>query len=264
VSEQQPQQPGAVPYAPDNAVVRLKVDGREMDTTVADLRKSAQMASAAEKRLQEANALKAQHAGAIEFASQMETLLRTNPDAALAEIQRRASQLHGRPIGVGSTDASYSGEELDPVTKQTRSELMQIQSKIAELTKFRDELTTQSHMDRIKSVVGSLPLYQGNAKAREQAEVVVAAYQMANPSKPLEEVAAELHALQADMLSDFMSSQRDQRASAASQLAGIPPAAGTPGLTANTPPKPSAKDLQSGQWRSGFKSFVNQLRNDVR
>jgi hypothetical protein len=87
---------------------------------------------------------------------------------------------------------------------------------------------------------------------------------MANPSKPLEEVAAELHALQADMLSDFMSSQRDQRASAASQLAGIPPAAGTPGLTANTPPKPSAKDLQSGQWRSGFKSFMNQLRNDVR
>lgn len=260
--QQQPQQP-AVPYAADNAVVRLKVDGREMDTTVADLRRSAQMASAAEKRLQEANALKAQHAGAIEFASQMETLMRTNPEAALAEIQRRASQLHGRQIGVGSTDASYSSEDLDPVTKQTRSDLMQIQSQLAELTKFRDELTTKSHMDRIKSVVGSLPLYQGNAKAREQAEVVVAAYQMANPNKPLEEVAAELHAMQADMLSDFMSSQRDQRATNTSQLAGVPPTAGTPALTTNTPPKPSAKDLQSGQWRSGFKSFVNQLKNGV-
>ena len=50
---EQPQQPAApINYAQDNAVVRLKVDGREMDTTVADLRRSAQMASAAEKRLQ--------------------------------------------------------------------------------------------------------------------------------------------------------------------------------------------------------------------
>ncbi len=261
---EQPQQPAApINYAQDNAVVRLKVDGREMDTTVADLRRSAQMASAAEKRLQEANSLKQQHAGAIEFAQQMETLMRTNPEAALAEVQRRASQLHGRPIGAGQTDASFDDSDLDPVTKQTRSDLMRIQSQLADLTKFRDELTTKSHMDRIKSVVGAMPLYQGNAKAREQAEVVVAAYQMANPNKPLEEVAAELHAMQADMLSDFMSSQRDQRAANTSQLAGIPPTAGTPGLTSNAPQKPSAKELQSGQWRSGFKNFVSQLKNGV-
>jgi len=43
----------------------------------------------------------------------------------------------------------------------------------------------------------------------------------------------------------------------------MPPSAGTPGLTPNTPPKIGTKELQNGQWRSGFKAFVNQIKNGV-
>lgn len=231
-------------YAADTALVRLRVDGRDVDVPVGELKAVGQLRTAAEKRFADANALKTQYAGDIAFANEMRSLSQTNPE----EAARRFQQLTGRPLP-GATPTQADDENVDPAIRQVRAQLALLQTQNAELTKFAQRFQTQEAVDSIRSELQKFPLYQGDAEALRQAEVVVAAYLVNNPDRPISEMAGELHAMQSDMLRRHQTTQRDTRAANAEALASVPPSAGSPGLTQPTPFKATPGEMQRGSWK---------------
>lgn len=237
--------PGAPQYADLNALARTNVNGRVVDVPVADLVKNHQILSAAEEKFRTANTLKAQYAGDIQMSQELRHLAQTNPEMAL----RRFSELTGVPLGANPTQAD--DENVDPAIRQVRAQLATLQAQNAELHQFVQKHTTQEKLDEIRSEVSQLPLYQGDAEAIEQAEIVVAAYLVspAGQGRTAREIAQELHTKQAAMLQKHLTTQRDTRAANAEALASVPPSAGSPGLTQPTSFKATPQEMQRGSWK---------------
>lgn len=237
--------PAVGQYADPNALARTVVNGRVMDVPVSDLVKNHQLLSASEEKFRTANILKAQYAADIQMSQELRSLARTNPEMAL----RRFSELTGVPLGANPMQAD--DENVDPAIKQVRAQLAALQAQNNELHQFVQKHTTQEKLDEIRAEVSKLPLYQGDAEAIEQAEVVVAAYLVSPAGKDMSvrEIAQELHAKQEAMLRKHLTTQRDTRAANAEALATVPPSSGAPGLTQPAPFKASPQEIQRGTYK---------------
>lgn len=247
-----PAQP-ALTYVDMGAMAQAKVDGKTLDVPVKELVANYQMRTAAEKRLAEANRLQNQYADQVRLGSFIEQNLRSNPDAVMAKLRELGLQ------GGGATATETDDDSVSPEIRQVRAQLAQIQAQNAQLNQFVARAQTEEKVSEIRQALGQFPLYQGDADALAQAEVVVAAYLVKDPSANVVDIAGELHSKQAAMLQRRLTNERDTRTANVQNLASVPPSAGTPGMTEQTIPKPTGAQLRDGSWKRGFDDAFSKL-----
>jgi hypothetical protein len=247
-----PAAPSPTVYAADDSLVRVKVDGQDMDMRLSDLRAQAQLRTAAEKRFTEAQALKANYSGDIQFANEIRSLLKTNPDAALAKL----SEIAGRPLGSVPTPED---ENLDPQTRGLVAKIQQLQAKQDEFTNYVRQSQTRGQVEMIRDELSKFPIYQGDPQARERAEFNVAAILAVHGDSmgSISDLAGKEHAKDEQFLRRATQATHDTRLAAMAADATVPAGQGTPTLSTNEPPK-----LDKSEWKSGkaFESMRESFR----
>lgn len=240
-------------YADDNAVIRTKVNGVDMDVRISDARKTLQLQSAAEQNFARAQQMKQAYAEQIRFGEQL-LPLKNNPEA----MARKLAELTGAQLGVVTPSVEDDGS--DPATKQLRDKVAQLEQQNAVFTQYLAENQSKSELQALHEAVKSLPLYQDDDEALNRAKVsVVAMWLKDGKQRPLTEIAGEVHAADAAWLQRQLQGKFDQRTATAAQLATIPPGSGTPGLSENSSYKSDPKAIQSGGWRKPFDAFVARI-----
>lgn len=246
-----PAAPPQTGYATDTMLLQTKVNGKTVDVPISDVRKSVQMLSAAEQKFAEAGRMRAELQREAELGK---TVLahQNNPQMLL----QRLAELTGRPMGV-SQEAEDDG--LDPHTRELKAELSEMKRVLSSFQQERVQQHTNSTLGAIREELGRFPLYQQDPGELEHAELVVAAFVSKDPNmsrSQIAEIAGELHAKRYETISRQTTLERDQRAANAAMHATVPPSAGTPGLTDNSPPK-----IEASQWQRGTGAFKAGLEN---
>ena len=244
---------------------KVVVDGREMLVPVAELAKTRQLSDATEKRLEGAKKMQAEYRQQIELVQHLENVRATRgAPAAVAEFQKIVGYTGGNTSRQGAED-SIADAPQDAPTSALQAELQQVQGQLRELTSFKQAFTTEREQQQIMGRIRALPLYQEDAKLADRAAMTVGAMRVTYPDRPVDEVIAEIHAMDAEALTNHTNRLRDTRNGRAAATRGVSPAIGSPALT--TPPKLTYADFeqsrktQQGPFAQAWASMQQEWRN---
>lgn len=261
-------------YASGDALYPTKVDGKSLAVPVKDLAVSYQFQGAAEKRLADANRIYTENRDQLDSFRRMEALairlgidstsLRTNPEAAAAEMARKLG-IQPPQHGNGADNSATNDDGTDPALRALRSELAANKAMLTDLTgrldKGDQEKATGRVMSEIKSRLSAYPLYQGEETLSRQAEDLVVLRHLADRSKPIAQVVAEVYSEHEEIETSRVTKIRDTRTSNADATRTLPPGTGTPGLSIDEMPKVTdKKDWTNGGWKKTFGAAADHVK----
>ena len=249
----------AAPTAPPDQLVEVKVDGKTYMEPVSKLRESYQIQSAAQKRLEQANALRSQHQEAVTFYEGLQDAVARDPEGAVERIRKFAEERAGRPLRAATKNTSVEIpdglEEMSPHNKATLERLQAVET---ELNTVRRHTSADRVQREVQAVLSTYPIYDQNhgsydEDARAQAELVLLASAEKFPGRPLDEIAAATHTRHANMLARALTRTRDHRDEAARNNAGVPPSQGTPATAERQ--KFSRADIKNGRAQAAIEAM---------
>lgn len=266
----------AAPVTPaaDAGIMRVRVDNRDIDMPVAEVKRYAQMGRAAEVRLQQANEMAQTYRADLDSQARLGNmargvgvdpmLLKTNPDEFVKQMAARLTQ-NGQ---AGHSSQQSQADESDPNTTALRAQIGELTSRLqavsGQVTSLTDVQRKGQLEQQIDSVLGAYPLFNSNAPYREAAKRVTVATWMADPQRSLTEVAGEVHAMFGEAETAKTNQERDSRVAAEQRNRGIPPGLAQPGMAVPPGPQFSKEDVKAGKNRSWLKSMVGPAWNAVK
>lgn len=254
-----PAVPQAVQRAADTAIVTAMVNGKSMDVTVADMRKTFQIGNAAEQKLAAAGQVYNQHRADIDFAQRLRTLGASNPQAALEEVHktlglRLPPKASEQPSGDFEPDARY---------QQLQAELDSLKARQSEHDQFREQAVYQSVTQQIDSALAKMPLYAADAERRNDARDFVAAVLRANPTLTLQEVVGQVHERDAGFVQRQLQSEYNTRSGNATTLASVPPGSGTPIMAQLPSAKMTPEEMRSKSTKGPLMAYIQRARKAI-
>lgn len=238
-------QPAPAPAAiPDDTLIPVIVDRQTRQEPLSVLRSSFQTQTAAENRLKENNRLLQESKADIEFSRRFKAKLATDPEGALAEVQKFAEQHHGRRVrlpGPAREDGDAGLPAGDEPTHNAHTAALE--RRFAELAAKLDGLSTVQQIEttdrQIDAALSQYPMWNGSTPeakaARELARLTIAGLHSASPDVAVADHASEVHSRMAAMLTTQVNQVRDARLDRAAAMPTAPTQGGTPPMTTPDP-----------------------------
>lgn len=263
-------QPVATPapqvLAPE-AMIEVKIDGKVSHVPVSQAAESFQLKSKLHAELGRVETMRRTHADQIAFAERFTATSRANPELASQETDALIERVSGRkltraqvaapqstpqPESFQTPDAAFDQAAIQRAISSSVRSAIESDPTISDLRAFQSETKTKDAMTEIGLILAEYPLFRADPDARMNAEVFMGSLLRANPNRPLDGIANEVHERYKRTIERAVNEIRDQRVQTAQATAAVPPN-GTPQLTEQAEPF-TRKDLKNGRLRAAMEA----------
>lgn len=246
--------PAGPKLATDDMLVKVNLDGREVEMPVSTVKKEVKLGMLYEQRLAQLGRQQAELTRAAEVGN-LVLAHKNDPE----QLTKRLAEHLGIQLQAEHTNDADDG--LEPAQKALDARLKRLE---AQLTQQYAEKQASTLQAAIEEELQKYPLFK-NDRGELQAAMTVVAANIREGMSPEKAPAfiAGWHQDRADAIKRLTTLERDQRVEAAAIHATVPPSAGTPALTANDPPRLETKDLQrnaADAFRRGASAIWDRIK----
>jgi hypothetical protein len=261
----------------DSAMVELKVDGKTRMVPLKELRDGAQLRSAMEKRLREADSIKSGARDDVAFANRYKELLQTDPEAAIRMVQNDARKHGYQPPQPTQPRAAYFDDDDSEPTPARATAEAGLAAENAALLRRLDKLErqfqgaeaereTQGLQQRINRELDRQPIFsgdtEGHQRARELGQLFAASMHSADPSLSITEVVEYVTDKMAGLLTEKTRTDLTARRAQSRDFATLTGDRGTPAMLEPEEPV-SWADAKKGKLKERMAAAYEKLQNST-